>query len=150
MERYVEAEPTKSRGRIAESKMFLPSSPHFQKSPLTKAAAGSYRRILQNAEDFGVPYGSRTRVAAVKEKPPMVIQRNLAAWIALYRTLRTHRYAYWTLSGLAIGIGFLNLLITDFESGATGITWFYPTEMNLGLYPDTSRNRQLDCIHSER
>ena len=34
----------------------------------------------------GVPYGSRTRVAAVKEKGPMVIQRNLAAWIALYRT----------------------------------------------------------------
>ena len=35
---------------------------------------------------FGVPYGSRTRVAAVKEKGPIVIQRNLAAWIALYRT----------------------------------------------------------------
>ena len=35
---------------------------------------------------FGVPYGSRTRVAAVKEKRPLVIQRNLAAWIALYRT----------------------------------------------------------------
>ena len=34
---------------------------------------------------FGVPYGSRTRVAAVKEKGPIVIQRNLAAWIALYR-----------------------------------------------------------------
>jgi hypothetical protein len=29
---------------------------------------------------------SRTRVAAVKEKRPIVIQRNLAAWIALYRT----------------------------------------------------------------
>jgi hypothetical protein len=28
--------------------------------------------------------GSRTRVAAVKEKRPIVIQRNLAAWIALY------------------------------------------------------------------
>jgi len=34
---------------------------------------------------FGVPYGSRTRVAAVKEKRPIVIQRNFAAWIALYR-----------------------------------------------------------------
>ncbi|MDX6499843.1 MAG: circadian clock protein KaiC [Blastocatellia bacterium] len=36
-------------------------------------------------EIVGVPYGSRTRVAAVKEKPPIVTQRNLAAWIALYR-----------------------------------------------------------------
>jgi hypothetical protein len=36
--------------------------------------------------EFGVPYGSRTRVAAVKEKGPIVIQWNLAAWIALYRT----------------------------------------------------------------
>jgi hypothetical protein len=35
---------------------------------------------------FGVPYGSRTRVAAVKEKRPIVIQGNLAAWMALYRT----------------------------------------------------------------
>ena len=30
---------------------------------------------------FGVPNGSRTRVAAVKEKRPVGIQRNLAAWI---------------------------------------------------------------------
>ena len=37
------------------------------------------------AEEFGVPYGNRTRVTAVKEKGPIVIQRNLAAWIALYR-----------------------------------------------------------------
>jgi hypothetical protein len=34
---------------------------------------------------FGVPYGSRTRVAAVKEKGLIVIQWNFAAWIALYR-----------------------------------------------------------------
>ena len=34
----------------------------------------------------GVPYGSRTRVAAVKEKRITVIQCNFAAWIALYRT----------------------------------------------------------------
>ena len=38
------------------------------------------------AKVFGVPYGSRTRVAAVKEKRITVIQCNLAAWIALYRT----------------------------------------------------------------
>ncbi len=37
-------------------------------------------------ENVGVPYGSRTRVAAVKGKRPVVIRRNLAAWIALYRT----------------------------------------------------------------
>ena len=41
---------------------------------------------------FGVPYGSRTRVAAVKEQRPIVIQRNFAAWIALYGILQTHRY----------------------------------------------------------
>ena len=45
---------------------------------LAEAAEGEFK--------FGVPYGSRTRVAAVKEKGPVVIQRNLAAWIALYRT----------------------------------------------------------------
>jgi hypothetical protein len=44
-------------------------------------------------------------VAAVKEKRPVVIQRNLAAWIALYRTLRTHGNAYWTLSGLLFFVG---------------------------------------------
>jgi hypothetical protein len=35
---------------------------------------------------IGVPYGSRTRVAAVKGKRFTVIQRDFAAWIALYRT----------------------------------------------------------------
>jgi hypothetical protein len=39
-----------------------------------------------NGQEFGVPYGSRTRVAAVKEKGPIVIQCNFAAWIALYRS----------------------------------------------------------------
>ena len=43
-------------------------------------------RILLMLGNVGVPYGSRTRVAAVKEKRPIVIQRNFAAWIALYRT----------------------------------------------------------------
>ena len=32
--------------------------------------------------EFGVPYGNRTRVAAVKEKRFVGIQRRLAAWIA--------------------------------------------------------------------
>lgn len=41
---------------------------------------------FKNAEVIAVPYGSRTRVNAVKEKGPIVIQRNLTAWIALYRT----------------------------------------------------------------
>jgi len=40
---------------------------------------------LHYIENIGVPYGSRTRAAAVKEKRPGVIQWNLAAWIALYR-----------------------------------------------------------------
>jgi len=32
----------------------------------------------------------------VKEKRPIVIQWNLAAWMALYRIWRTHGHAYWT------------------------------------------------------
>ena len=43
-------------------------------------------------------------VTAVKEKRPFVIQRNLAAWIALYRTSRTHGNAYWTFNGRALVI----------------------------------------------
>src|SRR5688572_29307632 len=62
-------------------------------------------QILKILRENGVPYGSRTRVAAVKEKRPNVIQRNLAAWIALYRIRRTHGNAYWTLSGLANALG---------------------------------------------
>jgi hypothetical protein len=59
-------------------------------------------RISRSVSDsFGVPYGNRTRVAAVKEKRPIVMQRNLAAWMALYRTLQTHEYCYWTLNGRA-------------------------------------------------
>jgi hypothetical protein len=48
-------------------------------------------RILKNARKFGVPYGSRTRVAAVKEKRFTVIQGNFAAWIALYRIWKDSR-----------------------------------------------------------
>ena len=41
---------------------------------------------LKNAKEFvGVPYGSRSLVAAVKEKLVTVIDWNFAAWIALYR-----------------------------------------------------------------
>jgi hypothetical protein len=40
----------------------------------------------------------------VKEKRPIVIQRNFAAWIALYRTSRTHGNAYWTFNGRAVVI----------------------------------------------
>ena len=36
----------------------------------------------------------------MKETRP-VIQRNLAAWIALYRTLMTHGTGYWTFNGRA-------------------------------------------------
>ena len=35
---------------------------------------------LKNADGFGVPYGNRTRVAAVKEKRPIVIQSHFA-WL---------------------------------------------------------------------
>ncbi len=44
-----------------------------------------------------LPYWTGTDVTAVKEKRPIVLQRNSAAWIALYRTSNTHGNAYWTL-----------------------------------------------------
>jgi hypothetical protein len=68
----------------------------------------SFQLLARNFEwriKFGVPYGSRTRVAAVKEKGPIVIQWNLAAWIALYRTSRTHGNAYWTFNGPPLALG---------------------------------------------
>ena len=40
-------------------------------------------------KNVGVPYGSRTRVAAVKEKRFTVIQWNFAAWIAGIRRMTT-------------------------------------------------------------
>ena len=53
--------------------------------------------------EFGVPYGSRTRAAAVKKRVT-VIQGNFAACIALYRTLQTHGNSYWTLNGRALAM----------------------------------------------
>jgi hypothetical protein len=59
-------------------------------------------------ENVGVPYGSRTRVATVKEKRPIVILWNFAAWIALYRTLQALGEllldVYWTFNGRAISV----------------------------------------------
>ena len=62
--------------------------PHFQDSR-QRLLDSQWTRVEMLRPTFtfeknvGVPYGSRTRVAAVKEKRPVVIQRNLAAWIAL-------------------------------------------------------------------
>ncbi len=58
-------------------------------------------------KESGVPYGSRTRDAAVKEERFTVIQRNCAAWIALYRTgipLRGHAVMVILVSGDDLGI----------------------------------------------
>ncbi len=63
------------------------------------------RKVIEN---FGVPYGSRTRVAAVKGKRPIVIQRNLAAWIALRG-----------LTGTLIGV------LMDARFGCHGIFYEY-------------------------
>jgi hypothetical protein len=38
--------------------------------------------MLKMLKEIGVPYGNRTRVAAVKEKRFTGIQRKPAAWIA--------------------------------------------------------------------
>jgi len=78
--------------------------------------------VPRNVQSIGVPYGSRTRVAAVKEKRITVIQRNFAAWIALYRTLQTHGHCYWTLNGLSRAVGFLNLLTTNFKPDSLVLT----------------------------
>src|SRR5713226_9064653 len=105
MDSYVEAGRTKSGSRRAESKIFLPSSPHDPERSINEGIRRLMPAInLENAAEFGVPYGNRTRVTAVKERRPIVIQRNFAAWIALYRTLRTHGNAYWTFNGRAIVI----------------------------------------------
>jgi len=55
------------------------------KGPLRNASVAEDREDLKITEEVGVPYGSRTRVAAVKEKGITVIQWNLAAWVALNR-----------------------------------------------------------------
>jgi len=56
---------------------------NFEADP---GGAGKDDTLKEALGIFGVPCGSRTSVAAVKEKRPMVIQWNLAAWIALYRS----------------------------------------------------------------
>src|SRR6185503_13171587 len=43
---------------------------------------GENRISCKFIDSFGVPYGNRTRVAAVKEKRFVGIQRKPAAWIA--------------------------------------------------------------------
>jgi hypothetical protein len=58
-----------------------------------------------------------------EEKGPMVIQRNLAAWIALYRTSRTHGNAYWTFNGRATPCNARRcfpLRATDFKNVGAG------------------------------
>jgi hypothetical protein len=60
-------------------------------STLTQTSSRKALRSVQTwiskmQRSVGVPYGSRTRVAAVKEERFTVIQRNFEAWIALYRT----------------------------------------------------------------
>jgi hypothetical protein len=55
-------------------------------TPATCLAFSYLRESLAGKGKFGVPYESRTRVAAVKEKRITVIQENFATWIALYRT----------------------------------------------------------------
>ena len=44
---------------------------------------------LEMAEGFGVPYGSRTRVAAVKEKEPVVSNRKVASIFLTSATRKT-------------------------------------------------------------
>jgi hypothetical protein len=51
-----------------------------------KEPAKKNEKRCEYFKNSGVPYGSRTRVAAVKEERITVIQRNSAAWVVLYRT----------------------------------------------------------------
>ena len=61
--------------------------------------------MLKMLKEFGVPYGNRTRVAAVKEKRFTGIKRKPAAWIARKVVKGTLRNRYWTLNGRAIDFG---------------------------------------------
>jgi hypothetical protein len=60
---------------------------------------------VYNARKFGVPYGNRTRVAAVKEKRFTGIQRKLAAWIAPQGSQRNSKDSLMDPNGLAIDFG---------------------------------------------
>ena len=80
-------EKRNSQNKVAST--FLPSNQVYarlQESIKKRLLDSTLAKISKLLRENGVPYGSRTRVAAVKEKGPVVIQRNLAAWIALYRT----------------------------------------------------------------
>ena len=58
-------------------------NPVHIRRPLRNASwASTLARIDKNADEVGVPYGNRTRVAAVKEKRFTGILSKLAAWIA--------------------------------------------------------------------
>src|ERR1700716_2090930 len=84
------AEVVKAENRDARTRVWTRfsrvSTPCMsKKSPLRNASAARYPCGLKIYQ-FGVPYGNRTRVAAVKEKGITLTQGNFAAWIALYRT----------------------------------------------------------------
>jgi hypothetical protein len=103
-----------------------------------------------SVEIIGVPYGSRTRVAAVKGKRAVVIQGNSAAWIALYRTSRTHGYAYWTLNGRARSAGFPNPLTTDFKFGQMVLTISYVTIPSLTYRRFSRQSRLRQTLYQHR
>jgi hypothetical protein len=97
--------------------------------------------------NVGVPYGSRTRVAAVKEKRRIVIQRNLAAWIALYRTLRTHGNSYWTPWTRVI-VAVMEPLQVDDDGQGSHISTSRAGMGNLGRM--TSRTESLPIFAGEQ
>jgi hypothetical protein len=72
--------------------------------------------VVTNWQEFGVPYGSRTRVAAVKERRPIVIQWNFSG---MDSTLRNLKDSPGTDIGLLmdarnVAVGFLLALIYSF------------------------------------
>ena len=83
---------------------------------------------------------SRTGVEPVsppKEKGPVVIQWNLAAWIALYRTSWTHGNAYWTFNGRAYA---------TLEGHLTSIRWQRNMSPIRGYLPHSVISTKPDLL----
>lgn len=84
-----------ARARLRRSKSVTGSSIRPRVAPLLQHREDN--QMIRFAGRIWRRVRDSTRVTAVKETRPIVIQRNFAAWIALYEIQRTDKNAYWTL-----------------------------------------------------
>ena len=78
----------------------------------------------------GVPYGSRTRVTAVKGKRPFVIQRNQAALDSTLPHLKDSGDAYWTF--IDSHLPWRWIFLTSYLVGGRRVA---PSAGDLSIYP---------------